>query len=81
MVPSGAMRTHGERLTGPPAACAAGRMCVPSVPSAKQNVMPPRPANRLRRVISGDLSAVGLSAMVMAQPSCDARWTAAMMRL
>ena len=58
MLPSGAIRTHGDSGAGRVAASAGGRMRVPSVPNAKKNVMPPMPASMPRRVISGDLRAV-----------------------
>ena len=74
IVPSGAMRTQG--VTGAFAsvfACAWDIRRTPSLPSAMQNAMPPRPASTLRRESL-------VSIMFMAQPSRDARSMAAMMR-
>ena len=55
MVPSGVMLTQGDNLTEPSAASAGGRIRTPSVPKAKQKVMPPTPASKVRREISGSL--------------------------
>ena len=69
IVPFGAMRTHG--VTGAFAnvlACACDIRRTPSLPTAMQKVMPPRPASRLRRERL-------LSMTVMVRPpALRARW-------
>ena len=74
ILPSGAMRTQG--VTGAFAsvlawACDSRR--TPSLPTAMQNVMPLKPASRLRRESF-------VSIVFMAQASFEARSMAAMMR-
>jgi hypothetical protein len=74
MRPSGAMRTHGvtDAFANVFAwACDIRR--TPSLPTAIQNAIPPKPARTPRREIV-------VSIMFMAQTSRDARSMAAMMR-
>ena len=74
MRPSGAMRTHG--VTGMLAnvfACACDIRRTPSLPTAMQNAIPPKPARTPRRERL-------VSIMFMAQAPRDARSMAAMMR-
>ena len=73
-VPFGAIRTQ-LLYCWPEAgvfACASPISLRPSVPSARPNDRPPKPASTLRRESSGDFTLI-----VMAQPSFDACSTAA----
>src|SRR5262247_1740803 len=61
-VPSGAMRTQGVTLVFAIAlACACENRRTPSVPRARQNDMPPRPASTPRREISRSMIVMALA--------------------